>query len=145
MKRLVSVLVVFTVVLGSWVIHVRAQEEVIIINSSLYKKHTMPLVKFNHQAHFDDYGIDCLDCHHIYKNGENVWEDGDETSCEVCHNEPTVKNEKRLPLPQQKLNLKLAFHNNCIGCHRKYNHENNTQAAPITCQGCHTIKEGNNQ
>ncbi len=141
MKKVVIVVFVLLGFLSFSVIRSLAQEEEIIINSSLYKKHTMPLVKFNHQAHFDDYGIDCQDCHHLYKNGENVWEDGDETSCEACHNEPTVKNEKRLSIPEQKLNLKLAFHNNCIGCHRKYNHENKTKAAPITCQGCHTIKQ----
>lgn len=115
-----------------------AQEEEIIINSTLYPKHTMPLVKFPHMKHFDDYGYDCTECHHIYKNGVNVWTDGDETSCQICHNEPTVKNEKRLSLPQQKLNLKLSYHGKCIGCHRKYNHENNKKVAPITCQDCHT-------
>ncbi len=131
--------VVFIVGLSTW--SVQAQEDEFDIESSIYEKHTMPLVHFNHLAHMDDYGYDCTECHHLYKGGENVWEDGDPVNCEECQNEPTVKNEKRLPIPKQKLNLKLAFHGNCIGCHRKYNHENNVKDAPITCQECHTVKK----
>lgn len=132
---------VLAVVLACGVQWVRAQEDEFVIESSIYQ-HTMPLVYFNHLAHMDDYGYDCTDCHHVYKGGENVWSDpdSDPVKCEECHNEPTTKNEKRLPLPKQKLNLKLAYHGNCIGCHRTYNHENNVQAAPITCKGCHTEK-----
>jgi len=115
-----------------------AQDPSFLIESDLYKEHSQPLVEFNHDAHMYDYGYDCLECHHVFRGGENVWTDGDPTDCEECHNEPTVKNEKRLPLPKQQLNLKLAYHKNCIGCHRTYNHENHVMAAPVKCQECHT-------
>lgn len=115
------------------------EEDVLVLDSPLYQEHTWPVVSFNHTMHFDDLGYDCTECHHLYKGGENVWdEDQGVKKCQECHNEPTVKNERRLPIPKQKLNLKLAFHDNCKGCHRTYNHENDTDSAPIRCQDCHT-------
>ena len=111
-------------------------EDVIELNSSIIKVHTMPIVQFNHYAHMDDYGIECSRCHHVYQGGKNVWEDGDPVKkCEECHNDPTTKNELRLPA--KNLNLKWAFHKNCIGCHREYNKENKVEAAPVKCQNCH--------
>ncbi len=115
------------------------EEDVIELNSSIIKEHRQPIVQFNHYAHMDDYGIECSECHHVYENGKNVWSDSDPVKkCEQCHNDPTTKNEIRLP--SKKLNLKYAFHKSCIGCHRKYNKENNTEAAPVQCQNCHVKK-----
>lgn len=112
------------------------EEDVIELNSSIIKEHTMPIVQFNHYAHMDDYGIECTECHHVYKDGKNVWEDGDPVKkCEECHKDPTTKNE--IKLPSRTLNLKYAFHKACIGCHRKYNRENKVEAAPVQCQNCH--------
>ena len=113
-------------------------EDVLILHPSLFTKLSQPPVHFNHTEHLDDYGLECTECHHVYKGGRNVWsEDQPVRRCEECHTEPTTKNERRLPVAKQKLNLKLAFHNNCIGCHRKYNHENGAEIAPIRCQDCH--------
>ncbi len=114
------------------------EQDVLMLNSSLFQEHRMPVVAFPHTFHYDDLGLDCTECHHLYKGGKNVWdEDQPVKKCQECHTDATTKNELRLPIPKQKLNLKLAFHNNCIGCHRKYNHENHVHTAPIRCQDCH--------
>ena len=30
-----------------------------------------------------------------------------------------------------------AMHENCVGCHRKYNKDNDTKKAPTKCTDCH--------
>lgn len=116
--------------------------DVITINSSIYQQHTKGLVQFTHKKHAEDYKIACTDCHHVYKDGKNVWKEGDPAEkCEKCHTDATIKGEKKLPPEQQKLNLKLAFHNNCVGCHKKLKKENKETKAPTTCSKCHPKKK----
>ncbi|MBW2195763.1 MAG: cytochrome c3 family protein [Deltaproteobacteria bacterium] len=43
------------------------------MNSKVYKKHKKVLVTFTHKKHNVDYKIACADCHHVYKDGKNVW------------------------------------------------------------------------
>jgi Ni/Co efflux regulator RcnB len=112
----------------------------ITIESTLWKDHTKSPVDFNHKKHQEDYKIKCEECHHVYKDGKNIWKKGDEVKkCQECHNEPTIKGEKKLPKAQQKLNLKLAFHNNCTACHKKLKKEDRKKYAkiPTTCVKCH--------
>lgn len=112
--------------------------ETITIKDSLWTEHTKCPVEFSHQTHAQDYGIACADCHHDYKDGKNVWKEGDPACpCSSCHTEPTIKGEKKLPEDQQKLNLKLAFHNNCVECHKEKKKEDAKTGAPVTCTGCH--------
>jgi hypothetical protein len=76
----------------------------------------------------------------VYKDGENVWKEGDPVQkCQECHNEPTIELEKKLPPDQQKLNLKLAFHNNCRGCHMNLKRADREKykGIPTTCSQCH--------
>ncbi|SMC21158.1 Class III cytochrome C family protein [Desulfacinum hydrothermale DSM 13146] len=116
--------------------------DVITLNPSLWAKHTKSPVEFSHKKHHDEYGVACTECHHKYEGGQNVWKEGDPVKkCEECHNEPTIRGEKRLAPEQQKLNLKLAFHNNCIKCHRKVKKENRKTKAPTTCSKCHPRKK----
>jgi hypothetical protein len=112
----------------------------IVIKSTLWKDHTKKPVEFNHKKHQEDYKIKCTECHHVYKDGKNVWKKGDEVKkCQECHNEPTIKGEKKLPKAQQKLNLKLAFHDNCVGCHKELKKKDKAKYAkiPTTCVKCH--------
>ncbi|ROQ93318.1 cytochrome c3 family protein [Desulfosoma caldarium] len=117
--------------------------DVMTMNSTLWPSHTKALVEFAHKKHAEEYKIACTECHHKYEGGQNVWKEGDPVQkCQECHNEPTIKGEKKLPPEQQKLNLKLAFHNNCQGCHKKLKAENPQTTAPTTCVQCHPKKEG---
>ncbi len=115
--------------------------EVMEIQAKLWKTHTKGPVKFEHKKHAEEYKIKCENCHHVYENGKNVWKEGDKVQkCMECHNEPTIKGEKKLPEDKQKLNLKLAFHNNCQGCHRdlKKKDKEKYSKIPTTCIKCHT-------
>ncbi|TVR00264.1 MAG: hypothetical protein EA399_04575 [Desulfovibrionales bacterium] len=42
-----------------------------------------PGVLFDHDGHMEL--ADCLDCHHAFENGRNIWEYGMETQCSACH------------------------------------------------------------
>lgn len=116
--------------------------ENVTIKAALFAKPTKAPVEFTHKKHNEDYKIACADCHHVYKDGKNVWKEGDAVQkCEACHNEPTIEGEKKLPPDQQKLNLKLAYHNNCVGCHQKLKKEKPDTKAPVTCTGCHPAQK----
>lgn len=136
-RRLSSLIFAWLFVLtAATTVTAQPDEDVLELNSSIIEVHTRPVVQFSHTVHLDDYAIECSQCHHVYQGGENVWQDDDPVKkCQECHNDPTTKNELRLPA--KTLNLKWAFHRNCIGCHREYNKENNVEAAPVKCQNCH--------
>jgi hypothetical protein len=112
------------------------------IKAGLWATPTKAPVQFTHKKHYEDYKIGCAECHHVYKDGKNVWKEGDPVErCEKCHTEPTIEKEKQLPPDQQKLNLKLAFHNNCVPCHQKSKKENPQSKAPVACAVCHPTKK----
>jgi Ni/Co efflux regulator RcnB len=116
----------------------------IILNSTLWPKHTKSLTKFSHKKHQEVNKIDCTECHHVYKDGKSTWKKGDKVQrCQECHNEPTIKGEKKLPKDKQKLNLKLALHNNCIACHKGLKKKNKKKYAkiPTSCVKCHPKKK----
>ncbi|MBW1981720.1 MAG: cytochrome c3 family protein [Deltaproteobacteria bacterium] len=118
--------------------------DVISLKSTLWTTHTKSAVEFHHKNHIEKYKIACTECHHHYEGGKNVWKEGDPVKkCQDCHNEPTVKGEMKLPPDKKKLNLKLAFHNNCIGCHKKLKKEDRKKYAkiPTTCAKCHPKKK----
>lgn len=116
--------------------------DMITIKASLWANPTKAPVEFTHKKHAEDYKIACNECHHVYKDGKNVWKDTDPVDkCDKCHNEPTIEGEKKLSPEQQKLNLKLAFHNNCQGCHQKLKKEKPDTKAPVTCAACHPAQK----
>jgi len=113
----------------------------IVLLSQLWEMHTRSAVKLTHENHIKTHKISCRECHHIYKDGKNVWDESmPEAKCETCHDELTVKGERKLPPDVQKKNLKLAFHNNCRGCHKKIKNENPETKAPLKCSECHEKK-----
>jgi hypothetical protein len=131
---LLVILVVFTAALA-----VTAQQkapEKITIKE--FPNPTKGAVEFSHEKHNVEYKIVCTQCHHKYVDGKNTWKEGDPAEkCNKCHTELTIEGEKKLPPDQQKLNLKLAFHNECQGCHQKMKKENPATKAPVTCAACH--------
>lgn len=84
-----------------------------------------------HDMHMD--ALDCLDCHHDYKDGENVLEqealeDGEaEIECASCHTRDAT------------LDLTKAFHQQCMGCHNKMKKEKE-KTGPCLCGECHIKK-----
>ena len=115
----------------------QAPEE-ITIKASIWPSPTKTPVKFSHAKHAQEYKIACTQCHHVYKDGKNTWKEGDQVEkCDKCHTEATVQGEAKLPPEEKKLNLKLAFHKNCLDCHKKLKAENAESKAPVTCVQCH--------
>ena len=107
--------------------------DVMTMDSKVYKKHKKTLVNFSHKKHNVDYKIGCTDCHHIYKEGKNVWKEGDAVKkCSECHN--PVKEEA------EGLALKKAFHDNCKKCHKEAELNGNMNAPTMKCTGCHAKK-----
>jgi len=93
---------------------------------------TRPAVSFPHNRHVET-GLSCTDCHHVYENEKNVLdesklEEGNkDLRCATCHGR------------RSRLNLEKAFHNQCAGCHRKYQREKK-KTGPQYCGGCHVRK-----
>ena len=109
-----------------------AQEapEEIVINNQVYKTDRKGSVLFSHSEHADGYVESCDGCHHEYKDGQNIWEEGQPVKkCSSCH-DPSKRVGKI-----RKLNI--AFHKNCKGCHRELAKEGPTQAPYRQCTDCH--------
>jgi len=100
------------------------------ISEKLFTKKKKPPVEFTHKAHSVDMKIKCEECHHVYKDGKNVWKEGDPVKkCSECHN--FVKGRKgKMP------NLMNAFHKDCRGCHKAEKKKGNKKA-PTKCKQCH--------
>jgi hypothetical protein len=117
--------------------------DVIAMDNPLYPKHTKPIVQFSHTAHYADYEISCGECHHDdsgapltdLKPGDPV------EGCGACHSEPG-RPPREATTPEAKLAFHMqALHQNCMTCHKEYNKEQGSKAAPESCATCH-VKEG---
>jgi hypothetical protein len=107
-----------------------APDEVMIENKG-YKSDKKPPVKLTHKKHVDEYGAKCTECHHEYKDGKNVWKEGEPVKkCVECH-DPKKKQGK-------VLKLNLAYHKNCKNCHKKVVEQDSNKKAPFKkCNDCH--------
>lgn len=114
-----------------------------ILKTAEYAEHDKGPVVFTHQKHNEEYKFGCGECHHD-DSGQPLeglkW--GDEVEeCIACHDKPGTKPKgKDAPQlsPAEELEYHAeALHENCIGCHKEYNKENNTKAAPQSCSKCH--------
>jgi hypothetical protein len=113
-------------------------------------EHTKGIVEFSHTKHSTEYGAACGDCHHDDKGQPLDLKEGDDVQkCIECHTKPgevpkDVKKEWRAKkikrAEKKKLELEYhaeALHANCIDCHKKWNKENKSKAAPASCSKCH--------
>jgi len=110
----------------------QAQEmpEEIIINNEVYKTDRKGPVTFSHSEHAEGYVESCDGCHHEYKDGKNIWQEGQPVKkCFTCHDPSKSEGSNK------KLNI--AFHKNCKGCHRELAKEGPTQAPYRQCTDCH--------
>jgi hypothetical protein len=131
--------------------------DVIPLQDPAYEKHTKGIVQFSHKKHATEYGGACGDCHHD-GDGKPLADqaavdafvaEGGKVRCIECHKIPStvpkeVKKEwrdKKLSKAEtNKLELEYhaeAVHTNCITCHKKWNKENKSKAAPVSCSKCH--------
>lgn len=105
-----------------------------------------PLANFPHPVHFN---YSCKTCHHTWDGYKRI------RSCTAsgCHGAIKVPGEDTAPggeLTSNIRNYKVAYHNMCLGCHRRIKVKNKQLAAsrsiigesvaafgPTNCRGCH--------
>ena len=104
-------------------------DEVTIENEG-YKKDKKGAVKLLHKKHNVDYKVACTECHHDFKDGKNIWKEGNPVKkCSECHN-PEKKEGK-------VMKLQNAYHKNCKDCHKALE----GKKAPFKkCNDCHEKK-----
>ena len=113
------------------------------LQSKVYPKHKKTLVTFSHKKHNVDYKIACTDCHHVIKDGKNVWKEGDEVQkCEACHSggKPPKAKEGEPKLSKAEKIKKYhysAIHENCAGCHKANKKKGMEKPGPTSCTECH--------
>ena len=96
-----------------------------------FQKTIKPPVEFTHKKHHDEFKVACAECHHVYKDGKNVWQEGQEVQkCIECHS-PDKKEAKA----KKVLDLRNAFHKNCQTCHKDAVKQG--KKAPVKCAQCH--------
>jgi hypothetical protein len=78
-------------------------------------------VRFMHAKHASE-TKDCALCHHYRPLDASASET---TRCSACHQQPFQKDHP------ERLGLKAAYHQQCMGCHQKMN------KGPVDCAGCH--------
>ena len=105
------------------------------LKSSVYKKHRKPIVTLSHKKHAEEYKVACTDCHHVFKDGKNVWKEGDPVQkCEECHSKAKASPDERKSMSKEE-RMKVfhydAIHENCKGCHKEQ------KKGPISCKDCH--------
>jgi hypothetical protein len=102
-----------------------SQEDMTVVDNSLFKNSRRPPSVFPHDAHNEKAGIEeCSECHHVYDEEGNRVEDesSEDDRCGECHN---MEKDGRKP------GLMEAFHTNCKGCHLK------KKKGPVMCGECH--------
>ena len=73
----------------------------------------------------------CESCHHIYDEASKklIYRKDAESSCRDCHRGRTIEN---------RISLREAVHQACIGCHLEAGRRPIAQATgPVDCAGCH--------
>jgi hypothetical protein len=109
----------------------------ILIHSQGWTEKKHEDTKLSHKKHAAEFQIACTECHHVYKDGNNVWKEGNAAQkCEVCHTFiKTGKALKDATPEEQKLSLYNAFHSNCVNCHKE------KAKGPAKCLECHPKKK----
>ena len=135
-KKVLSLLAVSVAVVFSWVAlsgaGVDCPDDIMIENDG-WPKNKYEAAPLSHKKHTTEYKVQCADCHHVYKDGKNVWEEGQPVQkCSECHNVYKLgKDLREASEEEKKLSLYKAYHDNCKGCHKK------EQKGPIKCAECH--------
>lgn len=114
---------------------VECPDEIIIKNDG-WPSDKYENAKLSHTKHSKEYKAQCKDCHHVYKDGKNVWEEGQKVQkCSECHNVYKLgKDLKDATEEEKKLSLYKAYHDNCKNCHKK------EKKGPVKCDECHAKK-----
>ena len=121
------------------------------MENKIYNSHDKGIVLFTHKKHIDDYKAWCWECHHNENNQPlNDLKIGDDVKkCSECHKKPEYikgKKAKGLSKEEKREYHANAIHDNCKGCHKKFNKKMKLKskdegAAQVTCKQCHPKKK----
>lgn len=104
------------------------------IKSDAFATHKKGGVKFTHTKHAVNYKVACTECHHVFKEGKNVFKQGDPVQkCAACHDPVESKGKVK--------KLMLAYHKNCQGCHKELKKAGKTTGPTTKCNDCHEKKQ----
>jgi hypothetical protein len=107
------------------------------MESKCYKTRKKLHQPFTHKKHAADYKIACTDCHHEFKDGKNVWKEGQAVKkCDACHTDPEKPKGKEVTREQQIASHYWAIHENCVGCHKELKTAQKP-TGPTSCTQCH--------
>jgi hypothetical protein len=153
-KLLVLVIVVSAALFAAGGIFAKAVPDTIKLEDPAYKEHKKGVVDFTHGKHQTEYAEKypefykngCGECHHDKDNKplSNLKAGDDVQKCIECHKiaaeAPKGKKAKKKLSKKEKIKdyHAEALHENCRGCHRKYNKKYKpAKKAPTTCAKCH--------
>jgi hypothetical protein len=153
-KLLVLVIVVSAAFFAAGGIFAKAVPEMIKLEDPAYKEHEKGVVEFTHGKHQTEYAKKypefykngCGECHHDKDNKplSNLKEGDAVQKCIECHKiaaeAPKGKKAKKKLSKKEKIKdyHAEALHENCKGCHKKYNKKHKpSKKAPTTCSKCH--------
>ena len=131
MRRYCFILLISAIILI--VLQVYAQQtppvELLEIRDSKFEQfgpYRYPSVWFSHELHTEEYQVTCNSCHHLYKNGQNIWTSEREVQeCSNCHG-------------KSKQELTIAYHMKCWGCHKRIKEIYPPADVPtVECNRCH--------
>jgi len=98
---------------------VSAQSGIKELKDEAFADQEVSAARFDHTAHSGR--ASCSRCHHVYEDGEKVpGEVSMGKKCSDCHK-----------VGKGKLQLKYAYHTQCIGCHME------RDKGPVLCSNCH--------
>ena len=114
---------------GPEVLNVSSVSDEIIIENQGYETDRKKPVKLSHKRHSEEYNIACIRCHHVYQDGNNLWQEGDVVEkCANCHDPAKDQDDV--------MKLQTAYHNNCKECHKEVSQEGK-EAPYKKCTDCH--------
>jgi len=129
-----TVILSIALLAGTGILIATDQPDEIKIQSSAFETYKKGPVPFTHKKHNVDYKIACTECHHAYKEGVNVYKEGDPVQkCSACHD--PVKSEGKVK------KLMVAYHRSCQGCHKALEKAGERAGPTTKCTQCHEKKE----
>lgn len=120
----VTVLAAFTI---AYAANKAPDKDIVIESKDVFTKPKKTPVTFSHEKHK---AAKCTDCHHEFKDGKNVWQEGQEVKkCSTCH---------KLKADGKVIKLEAAYHEKCGGCHKKMKEEKKPSGPQkAQCAKCH--------
>ena len=154
LSMMIGLPVMLTIVLavGMAIAGAEFVDEIIMENKQAYDEHKQGIVTFTHKKHTEEYKIGCGECHHDKDAKPLDLKIGDDVQpCLECHIKGQADRKAlraMAPAERKKEEVKYhygAIHENCQGCHEKFNEEKagdkRKGPAPVSCTQCHPKKD----